>query len=430
MPCETPINYNYRAGKRWASHRDGTSMGTFNIADYFYNFVFSQQNNTELKFYAKDAVRDFSEEQPHRLWASEPKLDGELIDSWRQFKTNNITEVNGIHGPINRLVNFRDRLFFYQDKAFGIASVDDQAVITDESGQTMILGTGGVFPNYGYISVNTGVIHQLAVAATEQALYNFDARLKKFFKYTEGTTPLSDVKGMSSWFANEIQGSIRDTDLLTITDATGIVAIPDYRYNRVLFTFLNNKPVAEDSEPVFGANSFTISYNEIIDAFESFYDYKPALYLNNGRRLLSVNPYDNNSVYEHNVGDYCKYYDQPESRSTLNLLLADKGLITKIYNNLAYKSELYDTNNQDIYDETFNRLRFYNEYQDTGLINLNDNNIKRRIRTWHHTIGRDKDHRLSRMRNPWLQLLLEFDNNNDKRIILHELAYNYIIAEY
>jgi len=474
MPCETPINFNYRLGKRWASHRDATNMTSFNIADFMYNLTYSQENTTELKFYAKDAIRDFVEEQPHRLWASDPKIDGELVDSWRKFSVNNITEVNGVHGPINRLVNFRDRLFFYQDKAFGIASIDDQSVITDESGQTMILGTGGVFPNYGYVSVNTGTIHQLAVAATEQAIYHFDARLKKLFKYTEGTSPLSDIKGMSSYFANNIDHSIRNTDLLTIDNPTGVIATPDFRFNRVLFTFLNNKEPKKLPAPTILQNyikgdiilidgiyyefyendviyyvdtppaidklkvrellnynhGFTISYNEMLDAFESFYDYKPSLYLNYGRRLLSRSPFNTEAIHEHGVGEYCKYYDRFPHVSKLNLLLADKGLVTKIFNNIAFKSEIYDVNNNDLYQETFDRIRFYNEYQDTGFINLDDSNIKRRMRTWHHTIGRDKLDGRSRLRNPWLNLVLEYDNLINARTILHEIAYNYVIAEY
>lgn len=471
--CETYINYNYRWHKRWASHRDATNMTSFNIADSNYNLNFSQDNNTEAKFYAKDAIRDFSEEQPHRLWASEPKIDGELIDSWRQFKSNNITEVNGVHGPINRIINYRDRLYFYQDKAFGIASIDDQSVITDESGQTMILGTGGVFPNYAYISVNTGVMHQLAVCATEQALYHFDARLKKFYKYTEGLTPLSDVKGMNSYFNKNIDGSIRDTDLLTIEDSIGIVSTPDFRYNRVLFTFLNHKaPLSVpdldetinykkgdillydgvyyefinnqsftntgvidigklDVKELLNYNhGFTISYNEITDSFESFYDYRPYLYLNTGSRLLSVNPFETFEVYEHDVGDYGSYYGRFELPSELNLILADKGLMTKIFTNIAYKSEMYDTNNNDVYNETFNQIRFMNEYQDTGIIDLDTSNIKRRIRTWHYTVPRDKNEHLSRIRNPWVELYLKYDNNLNKRYVLHEVIYNYIISEY
>ena len=83
-----------------------------------------------------------------------------------------------------------------------------------------------------------------------------------------------------------------------------------------------------------------------------------------------------------------------------------------------------------MYQETFDRIRFYNEYQDTGFINLDDSNIKRRMRTWHHTIGRDKLDGRSRLRNPWLNLVLEYDNLINARTIMHEISYNYVIAEY
>jgi len=418
FPTESPCNADYREGTTWAANKSALSMLAYEGNDYIYNPIWSQENIAESKYFSRDFLIRFTEEHPHQLWASDNKIDGELIDSWRIFRTANRTEVNGIYGPINRIINYRDRLYFYQDMAFGIASIDERSVITDQSGQELVLGIGGVFPDYQYISTLTGSYHQFCIVPTENALYHYDARLKKVFKYTGGPNPISDVKGMSSWFANNITGDITKNDhtLRVINGGpVGVHAEADYRYNRVLFTFLKG-----DNE------KYTISYNEMLDAFESFYTYTPSLYLQYGRRLLSVNPGTKSEAYTHNIGDFGVFYNNTPSTCIIKTILGDNGNVTKTIDNLEYLSEVYNSSKLDIYNETINRLRIRNEYQDTGLITLTNNiNIKRRMRHWRTYIPRDSSDGKSRIRNPWAELTLEYDNNANKRFVLHDLIYSY-----
>jgi len=82
-------------------------------------------------------------------------------------------------------------------------------------------------------------------------------------------------------------------------------------------------------------------------------------------------------------------------------------------------------------NETFNRFRMYSEYQDTGNITLvNNTNIKRRMRTWHYTVPRDNTGTLARLRNPWIHMVLEYDNNSNKRMVLHDVMYNFTPSKY
>ena len=488
FPCESPVNTDYRTGRHWAADRSKENMDSYETNDWLYNQLWSQENTTETKYFAKDFLLNTIEEQPHQLWASETKLDGELIDRWRIFRIANATEVDGIHGPINRIINFKDRLYFYQDKAIGIASIDERSIINDASGQAITLGTGGVFPNIAYISTNTGTVHQFSVVASESALYHYDARLKKLFSYSgQGSQPISDIKGLSSFFDNAVLGNIvkKDKTLSELNEgAIGVHGIADFRYNRVLFTFLNTKPAPDISNYYDSSNNaytfpagslvffegliytadiglsidagtppktpdisngtlypgfrtltqtelgFTVSYNEFLQAFESFYDYVPNIYLQYGRRLISASPFAKNKGYVHNQGDYGKYYDQAPVDSKLNTIFGDNGDITKIFNNLEYKAELYDSSGNDIFNETFNSVRIYNEYQDTGVQTLTvEDNIKRRMRTWRYTIPRENNGSNARIRNPWTQCELVFTNNNNKRHVVHEIIYSYMPAQ-
>jgi len=474
-PVETPINTDYRAGVTYASGRNSLDPDSQEFFAPTYNFVWSQENNVSEKFFAKDFLIETIEEHPHQLWASETKLDGELIDSWKIFKTANKTEVNGVYGPINRIINFRDQLYFYQDKAFGSASINERSTITDDSGQQLVLGQGGVFPDYRYISTATGTVHQFSVTASDRAIFHYDARLNKIYSYSgQGVSPLSDLKGMSTFLENEVSNNILGADKTILggigENPVGVHSIPDLKGNRALFTFLSHKPlryltnvatdgysegevIADDKGKYYlvkepfrisdldaGAiietisqvellenyvHGFTISYNEEIGAFESFHDYKPKLYLQYGRRMLSANPFAPNEVYEHNKGNwgefYGNYYD-----SKLITVLNDQDHRTKIFNNLDYKAELYDEIGKDLYLETFRDMRVYNEYQDTGVVDLTiGDNVGRRMRGWKIAIPRDKRDGKSRIRNPWTFLELRFQNNDNKRQVLHDLIFSY-----
>jgi len=481
IPVESSINTDWRLGNHWASARNSAtpeSMSSYESNHFSIRTIFMQENTIEQKFFAEDFLSNTVEEHPHQLWASDNKIDGELIDSWRSFPANNTTEVNGIHGPINRIINFRDRLYFYQNSAFGVASIDERTLITDSSGQELVLGQGGVFPDYGYISTNTGAFHQYAVASSENSIYHWDARLKKIFRYSgQGAQPLSDVKGLSSYLA-DVNGAINNTDkTLRASNPVGVHITPDFRYYRMLFTFLNHNAPKQFPQEVGGVtvfhkgdiiligttyyevverivldlttatlvpdvssiqgfrelqgynHGFTVSYNEMLEAFESFYDYKPSIYLNTGRRLLSANPFNPSEAHTHNVGDYGTYYGQAPYKSVIDTILSSPEGTTNIYNNYEWKAELYTSLGLDIHDETFNKYHVYSEYQDTGLLDLTSGvNMRRRMRTWRVAIGRDSRDNMSRIRNPWVHLYMEFDNNNNKRMVVHDLIYSYTNA--
>lgn len=473
LPVESRVNPHLRGGSHWAAYRDGNNMGAYESNSFSYANVWTSENTVEEKYFAKDFLLNITEEHPHQMWASENKIDGELIDNWRIFKSANATEIDGIHGPINRLVSFNQHLLAYQDKAFGIASIDEKVTIPDSTGQNLVLGKGGVFPVFTYISTSTGSSHQYGVIPAPSGVYHYDSRLKKIFKYSGGAESLSDMKGLSSFLQNELKGEIGVVDkTLRDNSPIGVHGTVDNRYNGVLFTFLGNKPAPTLSEflntstneyifpdntyvtqgeftyyipneliiPNDGhialsiykedafrySNSFTLSYNEMTGAFEALHDYVPGMYLEYGRRLLSASPLIKQEMYTHNTGVTGSFYGRAPVKSKLKTLLAHGGDTTKIFNNLEYQSQLTDSNGQDIYDETLNRILVKNDYQSTGVHELvvNDN-IKRRMRTWRYIIPRDKDTELSRMRNPWVEVDLEYDNNNDKRLILHELQYSY-----
>jgi hypothetical protein len=107
--------------------------------------------------YAADSTTSMANLRlPNKIIYSETKTANEITDSWAQFKPANYMEVDSQYGPVTNMKAFGDKLFFWQDSALGIASVNDRSLITDNNVSTLTLGTGGILTRYDYVSTNNG----------------------------------------------------------------------------------------------------------------------------------------------------------------------------------------------------------------------------------------------------------------------------------
>lgn len=426
-PCESRLNLEYHISSlpNFIANKDRDLITNYYNEVYSHHEFFGQQNNSEKKFVAKDFATIDLEEYPHRLWISNEKIDGELIDSWKKFDTSDILDVDGSYGPINKVINFQDRLVFYQDHAIGVAAIEETSIVNDTSGVGIALGTGQTLKEFRYLTTTTGTMHQHSVTPSTTALYHYDVTLRKLYKLTQGPAALSDMKGLSSFFAEKVDGPIVVTDKTLI--GTGVHSVFDTRHNRVLFTFLSPKP---------GVDDFTIGYNEYMDAFESFYSYTPSIYLNTGRRLLSAvtDSTDNSDHgYLHDAGDYGSFYGSV-ANTEITLLVAPEGDFAKIFTNLEYNSEI-SINDIPLLlpspPETLSSIEIWNDYQTTGNIPLIvGTNIKRRMRHWRHVIGRDTNSsgNKARIRDYSIYVKLTRTNGGNKRLVLHDIMVSYTPA--
>lgn len=433
FPCESTINFGYHSSPFiWVYEKDSTNMGNNEATEYSYYPVYSQEANQITKFVTKPLVVTDTEEHPHRIWASDTKTDGEFIDSWRIFRTNNYTEVDGIHGQINKVVTNRDRLFFYQDKAIGIASIEDRNISVDPTtGTETILGTGRVLDYYSYLTTETGTQHQFSVVSSGSSLYHVDARLRKIFRVSDGIQPISDIKGLSAYLDDNLTGYLQSLDKTTRPLPIGIHGEYDPRNNRVLFTVLNAiqgevDPDGPDSAVTLDPVGFTIGFSEAMQSFESFYSFTPRIYLNTGRRLLSVDPEaEHNDVYIHNISTPGVYYGDIYPFN-LTVLVNKDPYLTKVFDSIDYMMESKNSLAIDQPIDTFNSLRFYTAYQDSGVITLTPaTNIIRKLRHWRYNTIRNNTLDRDRIRDFHMLVDFVYNNTDGNSIVLHDLITSY-----
>lgn len=302
-----------------------------------------------------------------RIRASNQKISGELVDSWSVFPSGQFLDVEGIYGPINNLVILKDKMYYFQDKAFGIASVNARALIDDNSGLTLELGSSGLLPRFDYISTEIGCKHQWGMTVGNERLYFLDALKKKIYRYTgEGLDTLGEVKGMSGFLNENLIGDGLDNDNPII--GKGAVFAFDYKFSEALFTWLSHYTARNSIQNV--TKSFTLSYNELINGWNAFYSFIPTLYINTVDKLLATEA-DRQTVHSLNTGPYCTFFGRPADDSVLKFLVNPYPQITKKFDVFTWVTETIDEfNNFTTNLNTWSTLRVFNDHQNSDTVTL------------------------------------------------------------
>ena len=411
---------------------------------YLYNSVYSRENNIIKNFPKPFNFKNITE-FGNKIQASDKKIVGSIEDQWLNFRVDSYNNVDSIYGNINALKVFKDNLFFFQDSGFGVVPIDERVTVPDESGNKMILGDGNIVGRYGYISRITGCSNQPSIVTTEDQLHFFDIRLKRWNVYTGGDPlPLNVIGGMNSYFNSKIEDYYTQlkNDKLVANYPTGIHGIYDIRNNRILMSFIAEESLDSDEN-----YADTLSFNLLQKSFEQFIDIFPSMYCNIGNTLLSVNSIiQRGTSYKHNTGTYGMYYNNTIPANVILKFISNKYPDnTKIYSYVEFNStiekdglEYFDTlNNQEIIDI----FRMLNDYQTTGFKKLRvmaapnstnvipstDIEVRRRFRTWRFKVPRslqmkDGDRSDARIRSQYAFLEFIFKNNDNKRLILHDVS--------
>jgi hypothetical protein len=431
-PAESNFNPELNTIAQHASVRSSAATGTNSItrSNYVYNPAFSQENSGVV-FVSKAYLQSNIVREPHTIYPSEPKLDGELTDSWRSLLVNNALSVNGNYGEINRVIEFKDKLFFYQNDGVGIASVDERVLANEADITQTQLGTGTVLQRFDYVSTQTGSKHSFAVEATGDGIYHYDAFINKMFKFQttkdgSGINSLTDVKGLSGFFRTAFNDAnvinLKSTDkLLRTGNRIGISSGFNSEYNSVYFTFFIQSPKNESDI------KFTISYNELLDKFESFYDFFPSLYLNMRKRFISVNPNDNihRQVYTHNnnsnrttfYGDYFPAY--------IKFRVNENSDFVKTFDNFQLNTEVTNLANTQL-PLSVTRLAINNDYQTVPETTAT---LIQKIRSWRMALPRDETNPAltikPRIADKYIDVKFIFDNSPTYKFLLHDVLTEY-----
>lgn len=241
-----------------------------------------------------------------RVHHSQPKTNGEHIDSWLNFKALDFLDVDSRFGSITNMRLFKDTMLFWQNNATGILSINERTILNDTSDNQIILGTGDVLSRYDYISTIYGMIANQYEAETQSnnTQYFWDGHNKELLSYAGGTelSPLTKIKNVRSYINNN--DSVQHPSLSY-----------DNKFNELIAS------VVDDG---------SIVYNEQTQCFTSVYSFNPTY-----RAVVNDRLYYNsgNSIYRMSV-------QQPQNATWFGS--AAKPSIQYVVNNNAQYPKVFD----------------------------------------------------------------------------------------
>jgi len=377
----------------WTGSSSIMVQETFNVDP-----VFNHTDKTVYRYFPKPALTDPQEIYDCRVWRSEPKIDGELVESWSIFKPGAYLDVESAYGPLNNLIIFQDKLFYFQDRAFGVLQVAAQKLLTgaDNDLSELVLGSSGILERYDYISTKTGTKNQFSMSVSDYSMLWFDTLARKIYRYKPGALePLSDVKGYSAYVYKHTGGDFQTFDNPYIFK--GIHSTYDYRHLEFYMTFVNKDA---NNNFIFAD---TLVYNDYFDGFIGSFTHYPKVYINDKINIFSpFKPLSASfdSIYVHNYGDYGRFYGaQILKDSKLSFVVNSNPTVEKVFTNLEVVAESFGPNttgdiNYDSlsaidYTDFFDTLRVYNNYQNTDVISTTG--LSRRHKTiWNLKVPSDR----------------------------------------
>ena len=374
------------------------------------NPSYSQENNL-IQYNILDEKFDLSK---FKNWVvmSLAKSDTANVDTWTNITTLASLSLDGKYGAVNKLLNWKDNLLFFQDKAVGRINFNERTQISTEQGIPIEVANSGKLNGYSYIDNNSGALCKWGIGSTSSGVYYVDSLNKAFKTIGEnGAIDLGVKAGMSVWFNN-------NTTLEPRIDIDNIT---------------NDVYINPGTGP-------SLSFNEKLGNFSSFYSAYAGYISTNLKSKslgLSVNDSLTNTpvtrVYFMRDGSTYYPYD-------VTYRINPEPHIDKIFTNIEYiadvHSERIDSISSKSYQENlsaaepFDTLEVWNEYQKgttnlTTLPNFYYPDLRRKFRIRRADIPRDTKHIFDRIRNPWCMVKLSQKTSLGGLMTFHSLLVKY-----
>jgi hypothetical protein len=397
--CETRINLDGRYDKN-RGNKDNTYINNTNFNQF--NKIYSQRNNF-FSYTTRNSNLLVNEYFPNTITWSKTKTFGETIDTWTNFSGASVLDLDGNKGSINKILKYNDTLLSFQDKAVSIIHFNDRVQITASDNLPIELANTGKVNGYQIIIDNIGCVNKWSIASGINGVYFVDANTRKPYRYSG---QLSVLNGMDSWFRKQSMEVWNPTNfsIRTLMDAS-------------------------EKDVYYTTGDITLSYNEYIGAFTSFYDYDKVSFLVPLNHLYYQFKYGVNNIYNiHQGSDYMNFFDnnknyEVEIIGNVNFI-ADKVFDTLEFrtNDLSEKSTAKFGSNTTYNLVPFNKMVTSNEYQEAIV---NSSTLRKKFRIWRWPIGRDTTFKRDRIRNPWAKIHIE--GNLNTMFQLYDLAVTYYI---
>ncbi|MBQ3949497.1 MAG: hypothetical protein II661_03390, partial [Bacteroidales bacterium] len=406
------------------------------------NRVYSQQNNYSVR---RDLDEDFNTDsyRSSLTWTLE-KHDMDTVDEWSHITLSSTLKLDADKGFCRALRRFQNSVVAFQDKAISEVLFNTRTQLSTTDGVPVELANSGKVDGKRYITNKYGCLNKWSIAEGKAGLYFVDNLNKAFCSLGAGgngmgVTNISSNLGFGVWFRKK-----NSLQAWTPKRFDNFISFYDKVHSDVYLVSASVDEFFYDDEDT--EKTPALVYNESLGAFTSFFDYGSVpMIVNVQDRLVS---FRNHKLWLQNEGDYGNFYgtDYPY---WVQYRVTPEPYSDKIWTNVEYRADFYtvldendnathdveyrfaDDTNAYLPNETFDSMRFWNEYQTTPET-FNPVPDKK-FRIWRMVIPRSvknekNPHGLDRIRNPWLNLIFKKKASEDNRktlMQLHDIVVKY-----
>lgn len=380
---------------------------------YTYNPVFSSLHY-EASYMAKPTSFLDSAAFPTRIYRSDKKIDGAIIDNWSMIKPFNFLDVDSKYGSVSKLYAHNNTLLCFQYSGISVLPIEERETVNTTAGHAVGIGTGDVLNRCDYLTSTSGTSFPDSVIGTNYGVYYVDSGNKKIAVLGQNIQYLSDMYKIMSYTAGK-----------TFSTASTLY---NPRYSELWFNI--------DGE--------TIIFNEYLNCFTSTLDttFEFGCLVNGVMHCISSTSNDSNSnmfaLDKGNHGAYNSglyYYDngfyQPYAcASALKYVVNPNNKIKNRFDSIDMNTYIYKDNVNFSHSYTFNGLVAKTLYQTCTQSSLHTTS-KRKFGTWrYNTLRGDSSDRLH---DNYLKLELSFNpdtlgitEEEDVKFVVNGISTNFI----
>lgn len=419
---ETHVNIDGRYDRN-RGQMNNLNMGPTNFN--LLNPVYSQTNNfftykiLDESFYKNNSF-------PNQVTWTKEKQAGADIDLWTNITLASTYDMDGSKGEVISLNTWKDSIFCFQNKGISNILFNSRVQIPTSDGVPIEISNSYKVDGYRYITDGTGCVNKWSIRETPAGIYFIDSVTNDLYHVGDGLTDVSLTHNMQTWFKdNTIDRTLYD----------------DVHHDIYL---------VNDTE--------ALCYSEILGQFTSFMDYGGMYLLEScSKEVFSMKKVNNVTtlfkMFKGGYNDLFGYYNHAEPQQYIfnyrpwHISFISNGLdnkdmdFDKIFTNIDYRMDMFDSTSAYLPEESFNTIRVWNEYQDTGTVilkhpviigeptnyNLDEMNLEKKYRIWRIQIPRDSTNILDRIRNPWCKITLERYDRDNNKAVLQDLNVQYFV---
>ena len=394
-----------------------------------FNNVYDQEDNF---FTYRILSKDFYERDnfPYSFMWTKEKVNTADIDNYNNLSLVSSLEANNKGGEITKLIVHNGSIYCFQPDGISRILYNSRVQIPVSDGVPIEIANSAKLEGVSNITNTIGCDNKWSVVSTNTGLFFIDNRRKGMFVIGDDGTPqnLSAQLNMSNWFSKQ---NLSEWKIASNGDWIGAKLCDDYVNNDIYL--IKNSTLSNEGSLVFSKK---------LNQFTSFMSYGETDSIFNAGQYLYAFKVINNEVglYKMNSGNYNYFFNQYEPFDFTFISSGNSQTggptIDKTFTNVELRASFAN-------DKYFDYIQAKNDYQDTGVCNINRNTLvtgrhfqngdtARKFRIWRTDIPRtvvNSRRTLDRIRNIWTKVKLGINRASagNWKMELHDINVLYHI---